>query len=1799
MIIKFKVIWDQDRNNPRAKTTLVTTIDEELPIIEQLRQFSDKGGFLQKDFLNLAIVEVDHAQNTERVVGPQDTFSRDSYHQAPVFEIRQVEKNTGILAQDETGEALQPIMQEMTNVFKPPHGYNCFIDPQTQKQYIYPVNKTLKEIEFVYQVSLDEQNNRHYFVNLGTKRPSWFVPNITVTAVEEETDDAKEEEEVELIVDSEQKLAVAKDVVVVEPEKVFEPEETVVFENDDHTSLFSNIFSNIVGGTPVTFKPHAILQTLLRDELIETVEEQCFVERGNGEVRVLYAMRCSVMEGVKKKKSDRVLAIVRDWTGGWCIVALAATGWRLQRFSIVQTWPVVEQLLISCAANQRESKQQWTLQLDNEILLVESSKEARELFSAASYLNHLTVIDSKLNETESLVQRIRNVELALHFNPVDSTEPQSFHELTDLVDQAVNPRLTTDNRVMIIRTLQKRLINEGCWFQVFDYIINDMVDETLSRDTVYYYVSCLIGLLKWSMNLKSSEKIFASKLKLKKALAELTKNVAIADVEGGMHSDVDIDELLMLVSQLSHDFLRYFSMFPLPSRNDMNASPKPFDYNLYKINPMRQLHVAEKSSLGRGKVFLSTLWFSSDRILVTEDLELPHAEMCGRAPYENDDIDLFCVSQPAQKDPTTQLRAPTGLASHYKDAYEQLKKQLSTAELGVLYPRVVDLTPCYSCSILLIRRMHACPEILGHQWKPVSEVEHLLYEKYNGLGYTALLSSCEERWITNAIGWRHECPIFKPPRAGVYLGMVWMYMSIDGVQILVDRNGMIPMNRMKDKMLTAEELSSLQGIRFYKERNIEIESEVLPVFERVTAEFKETFGGDIGELYDEEMMCLNEKQNVWIMTYGKNLTYEEFCSFNNSDYQWCNFSLFSKTFVNLFFPRIFSAVHDRVLSLDARSSVHEQRFYTLKREFKKQPEALKQAQEETLGEIASLRRDKYSLLQSFDVINCFNRIYMWMVGDPCSLNTYNGSEPYSSITDYIPEKDQDNMAFYEVVHEAQRLAAERLAYSQLAIPNLLLDIQSQGAVSIDRIMSNIDQVRTTYIGELSAEFNVGRRTKQHIDVSEDVVIVQKDDREVYVPQLRSLSEIPDTLPQSERFEVDFSLEDLLDYVEYQPTPEDHCLAVVHEMVEIALVEACDIREILTVENVLFDCVEITCCMEDLIEDTILHIKEIESREKLENERKDFADRLYQLYSSPLMSEQLLLDIESNPELLEQLKNNPELFESLLSQYGNDEFVPSPLKTLQRVHDVADNVKTLTSTKYESGIRVLASKFGQVVQSVDSLISALDDVQDIAQVVDMMKDLSKKTKKFDKDVNRQEKEEEERYLKKLRMTHKLDVADEGLLDTGKKTKKKKKKKKQKKVTQSHINGLSPVALLADKKPNEPVPEVVSISLPEMLIENALTEKLASPKPSPKQSPLAKQSPKRSPKHSPKRSPRRTPGRATPKKRSTLRMQEDSACMKSVKGLRSLYSLYSKARGGVSSPTAKNLQSALRDDITEGSQAFSIRSEPLSPVEFEEREEQITFITDSSSYTLPLSVCGSITVSGTSVDLTGISEAAVEAVLAYLLEGELVGDVNSEAFDILAVCEMLGLTIVFFDVIDVLLNNGEVEMVDVFELIANSTVVDYTLPELLSLEEKCAARSIDMVWCKRAYSDYSNEELASVYEAHATEWPFEYANQIVTRVLSKPFDDILDDELQTCQILGERVFTLKFSHKYFVDEHIWYIAAVCPNIMSLDVSHTEVTDKSCADLCDCALLREFTCRDTRISQEGVNKLVAGIPGILVDV
>ncbi|KAL0209422.1 hypothetical protein RCL1_007790 [Eukaryota sp. TZLM3-RCL] len=185
-------------------------------------------------------------------------------------------------------------------------------------------------------------------------------------------------------------------------------------------------------------------------------------------------------------------------------------------------------------------------------------------------------------------------------------------------------------------------------------------------------------------------------------------------------------------------------------------------------------------------------------------------------------------------------------------------------------------------------------------------------------------------------------------------------------------------------------------------------------------------------------------------------------------------------------------------------------------------------------------------------------------------------------------------------------------------------------------------------------------------------------------------------------------------------PSAFCECLLAEVVELALVEAIDIKNLLEVESFLFDNIELVDIMDQIVEESILIVLELETLQCIENARTKFRESLLQIYNEPL------------PE-----------YESIKSSLN-----------------IENSTLDLFKTPYTSFIRDISTELNTLIYAVDSFLECLDDLEDVEQVVNVVKNLSSATSKSLKDLSspqRKLKKKAKGKVKKMASSSTVDVA----------------------------------------------------------------------------------------------------------------------------------------------------------------------------------------------------------------------------------------------------------------------------------------------------------------------------------------------------------------------------------------------------------------------------------------------------------
>ncbi|KAL0251956.1 hypothetical protein GEMRC1_001168 [Eukaryota sp. GEM-RC1] len=95
------------------------------------------------------------------------------------------------------------------------------------------------------------------------------------------------------------------------------------------------------------FTPPTSPLPLTFSDLEFSIEDQLFVSKGGGHISVLWAAKSHVYHHSRKKKEEKILAIVRHYSSVYSAFLINPMGWRGNKYSIYDVIPITDFPIVS------------------------------------------------------------------------------------------------------------------------------------------------------------------------------------------------------------------------------------------------------------------------------------------------------------------------------------------------------------------------------------------------------------------------------------------------------------------------------------------------------------------------------------------------------------------------------------------------------------------------------------------------------------------------------------------------------------------------------------------------------------------------------------------------------------------------------------------------------------------------------------------------------------------------------------------------------------------------------------------------------------------------------------------------------------------------------------------------------------------------------------------------------------------------------------------------------------------------------------------------------------------------------------------------------------------------------------------------------------------------------------------------------------------------------------------------------------------------------------------------------------
>eukprot|EP00792_Barthelona_sp_PAP020_P006120 TRINITY_DN2913_c0_g1_i1.p1 TRINITY_DN2913_c0_g1~~TRINITY_DN2913_c0_g1_i1.p1 ORF type:complete len:1727 (-),score=448.40 TRINITY_DN2913_c0_g1_i1:3-5183(-) len=1724
MIIRFRL---QGLTKSWPKTLILVSIDPDALIVDELSKISNKTHIPVEDFdhFNIYVFE-------NRKIGAKfssdDSLNSMGIVKATNLLIQECDPGKGILRKHEEASNESKVVQQI-----------LFSNPLPSSTFVQPVEM------------MDEDHS-----------------DTNSDAVKDTIGTAKDAVSVETSQDLEQFIKTTQEVLIdtTEDTKIKPGEKELAIGDETSFKIkFTTEYDD--------FEPEEAFSPLQydRNEILKDFERQLLIKEGAGEVRALLVVKAEVAIASKQKREEKYIAIVRDYTGSYCVLLFTTMGWRGNKYNAVGSYPISEKISIQQEANRKSNFDSFILALDDDFLTIECSTAIRKQLTYGLYFAFNAMYHQR-TEMERWKFRLLSLQLATRLHRTVTVSDAT--QLEGILAQLNTPKLKDIFRIELYSDLRKYFYSaEGRDYFVHESIIklSDTELELGMKDTYLHILELFLRLPTFDGLLPDTkfnyDQLFALRTRLLTAL-----EIVITQARSESASDIYKECVGM-----KNDIQRLFLVFDTWSDSISSVEfPDVFNLGIDTFVPERKFG----KMLPTAVLQLHLVWLAdNDEILTVKGENLPSALVLNNwldegemkcaldslSRFKNEEFLRYNVNLNKETD-----KFMTGFAA----AYKELKELCGIGKediLGLVYDREINFKRNSSQNLFVVKKIPKAIPFADTSlvWQKFTKFEHYFYQKYMNLPYTTRLDTLSSfsdgpRFLKGMVDYFSVHPRNLPLDPGLYLGVLHFHSSFEDLSILVPENRryLPPIRHLSE--VTDECVYWIQSLRFRKRKHFKPLPADDPMykfqirFETAYKELAQEMGvNSLGLLYDHESICLNENIQSWGMFFVQNVS----SSVPPPGFTYVPVTQFSNHFFSSCFPSLAEIWFSKMFDLQTKEALLRQQYIRAGSSFSDTDNEM------FLAKLKKVCTDLYDAGIYLESLQFWNRIIFWFTGDRCSLLDPKYQHGHS-IVDYVDSRDQDSLPLNEILERAAYINQKNLGY-YLHANNILLTTKLTSDPTrpdFEGIASQIQSLRTRYREETPSSEYENRHSEKITTIFEK--------KGEYVPHLKPLEVIDNELPDIETFDISFSLEQLLDFVEFDVSPHDFCACIVEEIVETALVDAVDVVNLMQVEETIRDMISMVEIMDNLTEDTgdlvAVHI----SRDNLKREKAMFVKKLESLYKDPAID------------------MNADLDEEFIGKAGNE---------LER------SFQQLLNTPYSKSINVVSNKFYNMVSVADSFLSLLDSLHDLEEIVEMVEDIKDEARtKVSKSHTIKAKVDSRPTTPKsdtLTKTFKTAVNTPSrntkpLTPTKKTNRNVKPKKKVVDYSKMRI----------DKKKAES-PSHMHVPLESLFAECMMKRVEGSPM-------------KKSAKHMDKEIPsessskvikvdRKSPPPGVNVKYSNTGVPICSSLQKDLKAIRKFHSYYRTSQNGTDSTSMTPPRSTLVD----------LDFEPIIPTSFTKSQpllaisaNHVLIRSSDTPYELAIEdISNHCNVEPSSVvDLTRLRSSTVESVVMWLLDPSLltfeaVEKFDEEIVDLLIAAEALQFPLLWVYSMNIFYLTDSISTA--LGLIRDSFIFTLQIPTLIQLEGITQLPIFDLIWCVLTAHllDWTDEYRDMMYSNHIGNWAYKYAQNRVQEFIKNGTKDIeeeiLDEELELWVgdvPLGERVliFNVDGSNK-FTDECLSIILLACPNLIELSVANTPLTDETAIQLASIEdnQLQKLNIKGTRLTRDGVEIIYSAVPGITI--
>ncbi|KAL0214560.1 hypothetical protein P9112_006744 [Eukaryota sp. TZLM1-RC] len=961
----------------------------------------------------------------------------------------------------------------------------------------------------------------------------------------------------------------------------------------------SSVFHSTLNFTLDQFSLPESPLPLAPSDLESSLEEQLFSNKGGGNISVIWAVKAHVFHHSKKKKEDKIVAIVRHYSATYATFIINPIGWRGNRYSINDVIPITDYPQVSKSTFRKpKDDDSVVVCIDFGCLKLEVDLSTPQLYTLYTAFSCLCDEMFSSSPQHSFLRRVSSVEWTSSF--LSETREDTDHSV-ECVSKLLSPSISQSLREDLITELCRSILSKTVCVMIAKQIKTCFTDRTSVPGIMESALLVIKAMVKTPHNDLNLVKELS--LIIEKAKTFFWNEGSLGNLVGGLAGDLEQLEGLLPFPDLD-------VLDDVVPQSKMIADVMNKDFITRKGSFFEGKRHELGNCVDRNSLTLFGLVFNEDftSILVDSDWNPPNQSIVNPCPSNMDrdhpEFTRILSLTPSLPLYSNQVKIdPFPLRSCINNAYVTLTEELGNLDLGFTYADVINLTLIDSvavCTVTSISTNDLPFECASgkYEWIPFREYEHDFYFKYlRNFDFKSRVSTMDNRFLSMIVEWYQSNHITRPLSPGFYLGCVQIVSDLNGLHIVPDRDNHdhVPLVLIDNQLPTAEEAAWLQTVN-YKLTNgdeplcpsFDPNSKYLNFeqkFVLAVDKLKQKLGfDDLGEFYDWEMIPINQTNQSKMMVFIKLGSEQDLLNLTPLEsFEIRHFTYNFNSFVNPLYRK-----SDQLVSLEACQRL-EAASYSQVDDFAEQTSILEKISNETI-----------LLERAFSIIRWITRLVTWVLEG--STPVYEKVDNHSSLC----LSELGALCFELVQQESQRLLEQF---------DLLLSISYPS--TFDSMVSSLQVLWSRY----------DREDQALLDVEDSDVM--------YQPKLKPIGQVAEV--KVDEVVSRFSLYDLADHVDFELTGSDICLGIVEEIVESVLVEVIDVPELIEIEDIISENVELLEIMDLIVEEAALITLENHHKALLIQEQEKFRSQLVSLFSQPLPSYEACPITGRKPDAVELLK----------------------------------------------------------------------------------------------------------------------------------------------------------------------------------------------------------------------------------------------------------------------------------------------------------------------------------------------------------------------------------------------------------------------------------------------------------------------------------------------------------------------------------------------------------------------------------